>query len=257
MVKRNKIQKTLDKQFDEMVINLRSLCKKFEQEKLHDLRLNNKKVKAIIHLLKECLHNKNFSAKQSDELFDKAGKIRTAQLNLKTLEKNGVHNEVFQLQQNEIIKTESEEVCKRKDAYSRDIKGLKKSIAKNLTGIDNQKIVSYYHKSIKELSVNFAPPINPAKLHDLRKIIKKLLYALKVIPPGLKKEIGINTNYLDKLQDAIGQWHDSLVTLEMLAETGTNDTNTLSALMDQKEKDFEAVKNLAASFDIEAMHAKH
>ncbi|MCW3105936.1 MAG: hypothetical protein JWQ09_442 [Segetibacter sp.] len=258
MVKRNKIQKTLNKQWDEMIKNLLSLCKNFDQEKLHDLRLNNKKVKAIIHLLKECLPNKKkFTAKKLNELFDKAGTIRTAQLNLKTLDKHSIQNEEFKHQQNQIIKNESEELCKRKDTYSRNIKKLQKTITKNLTGINNQKIISYYHKNLKELSINFRHPINPEYLHEQRKIIKKLLYALKIIPAFLKKEININTNYLDALQDAIGNWHDDIVTLETLTHLGINEEEALSSLICQKQTDFEAVKNLSASFDIEAMYATH
>lgn len=246
MAKTKKIQKFLNKQWQEMESNLDALCITWDSEKLHDLRLNAKKTKAVGSLLKACSSNKKkFSIKKLKELFDHAGEIRTAQLNVEALHENHVHNEQLEKEQNMVIERESGELCRRKKSYSRNIKKLKKSIAIHSSKIKNKSIISYYQKSQEELSVNFLPPVKEAILHDNRKIIKKLLLALKALPKPLEKQINIDKEYLDNLQDLIGKWHDSMIASEMLG----SDNPGHQALNDKKQNQLEAIENLTNSFD--------
>jgi CHAD domain-containing protein len=49
------------------------------------------------------------------------------------------------------------------------------------------------------------------ELHQARKKIKTMLYVQKILPPEITERVRLNTDYLDQLQEAIGQWHDVVV----------------------------------------------
>ncbi|WP_018614218.1 CHAD domain-containing protein [Segetibacter koreensis] len=217
MAKTKKIQKFLNLQWDEMRNNLDNLCISWNGEKLHNLRLNAKKTKAVVSLLKNCSSKKRkFSIKKLKELFDHAGEIRTAQLNVEALHENNIQNENLEKEQNVIIERESDELCKRKKTYSRNIKKLKKSISLRSVKIKNRRIKSYYQESLEQLKGNFLPPIKEDLWHESRKIIKRLLFALTALPKNLQQEINFDKKYFDELQDKIGKWHDTIIALNML-----------------------------------------
>lgn len=249
MARTKKIQKSLNKQWFEMRKNIDSLCVTWDKEKLHDLRLNAKKIKAIVSLLKACLPANKLSIKKLKELFDHAGEIRTAQLNIEALHASDIQNEQLEKQQNEIIERESYELCRRRKTYNTNIKKLRKNIEISSNKIKTKNIISFYEERLEELSVNFLPPVNEATLHDNRKIIKTLLLALKALPKSLQKQININKKYLDELQDMIGKWHDTIIVSDLLATNGLHEQETVK---DKKEKQLETIKNLTNSFDVKA-----
>lgn len=250
MAKTKKIQKFLDEQWYEMSNNLDALCITWDKEKLHDLRLNAKKTRALVSLLKNCLHNKKkFSIKKLKKLFDHAGEIRTAQLNAEALHENHIQNEMLEKEQNAIIERESVELCKRKKTYSSNIKKLKKSTVLHSSRIKNKRIRLYYHKSIEELGSNFLPPVKEELLHDSRKIIKRLLLALKALPKSLQNKINIDKKYLDDLQDKIGKWHDTLIVLDMLPK----DDSGYQSLNIKKQAQLEEIENLTHCFNENAL----
>ena len=45
-----------------------------------------------------------------------------------------------------------------------------------------------------------------------------MLYVQKILPKAIAKRIRLNTDYLDGLQEAIGQWHDATVAIGDWAE---------------------------------------
>jgi len=250
MAKTKKIQKFLNAQWYEMSNNLDALCISWDKEKLHDLRLNAKKTKAVVSLVKNCIpHKEKYSIKKLKELFDHAGEIRTAQLNAEALHENNVQNETFEKEQTVIIERESGELCKRKKTYSRNIKKMQKRLALHSLRIKNKSIKLYYHNSIEELSYNFLAPLKEELLHHNRKIIKRLLLALKALPQSLQNEININKKYLDELQDKIGKWHDTAIVSEVLPK----DDRGYQLLNDKKQTQLEEIRNLTNSFNEKAI----
>ncbi|HEX8677305.1 MAG TPA: CHAD domain-containing protein [Segetibacter sp.] len=245
MAKTKKIQKFLNNQWNEMKNNVDVFCITRDKDKLHALRVNAKKIKAVVSLLNACSNNKKIVLKKLKELFDHAGKIRTAQLNVEALHEHHIQNEELEKEQNQIIERESDELCKRKKLYNRNIKKLKKSLAVYSFKIKNKSIVSYYHDSLSQLTSNFLPPIAEDNLHDNRKIIKRLLFALKILPGLLTDQININKQYIDNLQDLIGKWHDTIIAADMLGK----DNSEYKALNDKKQMQLEEIENLTASFD--------
>lgn len=246
MAKTKKIQKFLNKQWNEMGNNLNAYCITGDREKLHALRVNAKKIRAVVSLLKACSNGKKkFSIKQLKELFAHAGEVRTAQLNAEALHEHYIQNEELQKEQNFVIERESDELCRRKENYDMSIKTLKKSTAIHFSKIKNKSILLYYQNSLQELSINFSPPIKEDDLHDNRKIIKRLMLALKTLPDSVTDQINVNQKYLDDLQDLIGKWHDTIIAADLLGK----DDRGYQSLNDKKQMQIEAIENLSASFD--------
>jgi CHAD domain-containing protein len=245
-IQTKKIQRFLKEQLGEMEDHLDALCIKWDKERLHGLRVNSKRTRAVVSLLKYCSKSKKkLSIKKLKELFDHAGEIRTAQLNIEALHENKIQNEDFEKEQNVIFERESSELCKRKAAFKKNIEKFRKRISFVSPKIKNKKVEAYYHSHIKELSSNFSPSIKEEVLHDDRKIIKKLLLAFKALPKSLQNKININKDYLDDLQDKIGNWHDTVVTLEMLPDEDVG----YQLLLDKKQEQLQALENVAKDFD--------
>src|SRR4051812_25123281 len=108
MVTKKRLQKYLDKQLKSMQTDLDDMSKEVDKDKLHNLRLHAKKVKAVSGFLKASLHDKNkYSIKELKEVFHTNGDIRTAQLNLESVEDYQIKNEAFENEQKQVIEQDS------------------------------------------------------------------------------------------------------------------------------------------------------
>ena len=255
MVKKKQLSKFLHKRWDAIADTMNHICEVCNQETLHQIRVNAKKIKALLQLLNACSkHEKTFSAKRLKGLFHHAGEIRTAQLNEAMFTEYQLPCNNLKEEQHSIIVHESKVLCERSASYSNDIKKLERKFTQKLTRIKDKKILSYYNQNLETLSFNFTAPIDPDVLHDSRKLIKNLLYALKALPSSLVQKLNLNENYLDNLQDLIGQWHDAEITLAMLMKTGNDMDAGYEELALRKQKLFEAIQHLTESFNIRVIN---
>lgn len=249
MIKRKRIQKYLFKQFQGIKNNLFEIGKNIGKDKLHELRLHSKKAKAITSFLQESLGIKNkYSIKELKELFDCAGNIRTAQLNLETIKLAAINNDAFEKCQQSIIDNEAKKLIARKADFKEQINILEKRLYSSLHDVSNKAAISFYHKNLRLLRDNLLL-INENQLHDNRKIIKKLLYTLKLLPSLVAKKINVNKGYLDNLQDLIGKWHDTVITLEQLRDAGITNENELAQLRQNQRQLFETIIKEIGDFD--------
>jgi CHAD domain-containing protein len=256
MVNKKRLRKYLYKHLEGLKNNLNDLSEQMDADKLHDLRLHAKKVKAVSGFLKSSLHDKNkYSIKELKELFHAAGDIRTAQLNLEMLKEHSIETEKFEKEQKQVIDKGSEAIAVNKKKFTKNISSLRKRISDHLTAVKSNSAIAFYYENIKVLSNNFKV-IDEADLHDNRKIIKTLLYNLKVLPTQLALEININKDYLDRLQELIGKWHDTVVTMDLLREAGTVNEEDFAALTTRRHEQLEAIVNETRGFDSNVMYAK-
>src|SRR4051812_39348404 len=110
MVRKKRIRKYLDKQLNGMQKTVGEITKVIDRDKLHRLRVHAKKVKAIAYFLKESFHHKmKYSIGDLKEVFNTAGEIRTAQLNLETSKDLHIESEPFIKEQHHIIENKSKE----------------------------------------------------------------------------------------------------------------------------------------------------
>ena len=60
-------------------------------------------------------------------------------------------------------------------------------------------------------------------MHTNRKLIKILVYNHKLAEKALTGSLQFNIDYLDKLQEAIGKWHDNLLAEQLFSSPELND----------------------------------
>ena len=183
----------------------------FEDEDYHKLRVEIKKLKAVAGFLQ--FSNKQFSKKKYLKAFKKvykqAGKIRELQLEETFLKKN--HNQFIE----QYLSDLTSRIRKEKEKFAsllgnkrqKKIKKSLKEIADFLDKSYQADGIPFIHKERRRVSelVNELP-LKPAKLHQLRKILKEDFYTRKRIrfsTPQIKAE--------DELLQLLGKWHDSIV----------------------------------------------
>lgn len=250
MIRKKKSRRFFNKKWKAIDSNFNNLCGVWDTEKLHQLRVNAKKIKALAKLYQACsTHGKSFDIKQLQELFHTAGNIRLAELNIETLNKYGSENAALIQQQKELIAKQSQELCNQRNNYNKSLKTLRKRFRRNVSNVKNKAILSYYRKNLNNLKNGFAPPIRINSLHNCRKIIKKVLYPLAVMPASLVNKMNINEKYLNEQQDLIGKWHDAIESLQLLFNTGKKDSPLYHTLEDHKQVIFEMITRWSIDFD--------
>ncbi len=256
MVKKKQLNKFLHKRWNAIACSMNNICVETDKETLRQIRVNAKKIKALAQLLKACSkHNHSFSVKPLKDLFHHIGEIRTAQLNAAMVKEYELQSNGFEKEQDAIIQKESKVLCEKQKSYKQNIKKLERRFERKLSKIKDNDIIDYYSNNLQTLSFNFIPPIDPDILHDSRKVIKNLLFPLKVLPTPLVKKLNLNETYLDNLQDLIGQWHDAEVMLQLLSNKNSRNIDAEhNALEIRKNKLFDAIQHLTHSFGKKVHH---
>ena len=97
--------------------------------------------------------------------------------------------------------------------------------------IKDKDIVCLYKNRLKKLGHSFpSKNNNTERWHNNRKKIKNLLYFYEVLPKSLLQKLQLNIAYLDRLQNAIGLWHDIFSIEELLRKEGFTDKKMLGKL---------------------------
>jgi len=89
---------------------------------------------------------------------------------------------------------------------------------------------------------------NEKQLHKCRKRIKKMLYIHSLLDSVLKKKLEVNIDYLEKLEEAISKWHDSVVTLDVLRNTSFVKKQLLTKLENQCKQLIRRISILSRNF---------
>jgi len=225
-MKKKEETKYLDKEWKQMNIHLKAFLESGDQEELHRFRVQIKKVKAMLSLFENTSRQhqdllKGF--KPVKEIFRYAGHIRDAYTNLQLSERYNLKNEAFETSQQKIIEEGTTEFQHQGKKHLKHIKDAYKHLKKQLTSVHNSSIAEYYKKQLEEISANFAISAFNEDMHTNRKLIKILVYNHKLADKALNGSVPFNTQYLDKLQGAIGEWHDNIVAAQLFSTPELND----------------------------------
>lgn len=186
------------------------------ENSLHDFRVEIKKMRAILKFLKSVYPKQKLkkSTRQLDNIFQQAGEIREYQLLLQWFHKNELDifvKHIFPLKALEdLINNFHQEV----NQFKHDLKELTENINEFIKAT-NEILAEHY---VRELFVQMEQLIrtndSSNEWHELRKIIKQWMYAINWIEGGKETDIA----FYQKLQEAIGYWHDSEVIKEALLQ---------------------------------------
>ncbi len=224
-MKRKEEAKYLDKEWKKMQACLKSFLETGNQDDLHKLRVQIKKLKAMLVLFEDtsAKHHLLKHFKEVKKIFRRAGEIRDAHINLQLSERYQLKNELFEQVQQKIIDEGTIEFKHKGKKFIREIKNAHKHLKKQLPKIHNNSIAGYYQQKLQEVAVNLTVSGFNEDMHDNRKLIKILVYNQKIADKALNGLLPFNTEYLDKLQEAIGKWHDNILAEQLFSSPELND----------------------------------
>jgi CHAD domain-containing protein len=247
--------KYIDKEWDEMNRRLKAFLETGDQEDLHKFRVQIKKLRAMLVLF-ENTSKQNGLLKQFKpvrKIFKHAGNIRNAHINLELTEKYDLKNERFEAGQLQIIEQGTREFRSKGEDFIRDIDSAHKHLKKKLQKVNDKLIAGYYESQLNQIAANLAVSGFTEDMHTNRKLIKILVYNHKLAGKALNGGLPFNVDYLDKLQEAIGKWHDNLLAEELFSTPELNDKPILNKIKRVNAGVKRSINSLAEDFLSKAM----
>lgn len=238
----DKIKKLTDKKLRKMRVAKRNKVN-FEKEDYHKLRMAIKKWKGLIDLIE--FKNSDFNEKKYfhplKKVFKESGKVRESQLELLMMKKYKQLfnlNDFFNYLNSEIKKQEKEFYNSITEIRMHHIQKTWKKIKPWLKGIKNEDINGYLEKQKRKVEcvIDTGEPLQPVKIHELRKLLKTDYYNRQLL--NIKPVKAIFKNEKSFL-DLLGKWHEYRTTnrhLEKSILQGNLDIFYLNQLLSIKEE---------------------
>ncbi|SFE34940.1 CHAD domain-containing protein [Chitinophaga sp. CF118] len=206
------------------------------QEALHKLRVEIKKIKAFTKFMKLYKGKERaVQLKNIKEIFHHAGIIREANINLQMMKKFDNNHKEFGTEETHIVQEESVKFRSHTTRYNKDISNEVKSLLKALGPVRNSDIKHWFSRQLKAIA-SIVVVSSTDQLHQARKKIKRLIYVHGILHKRLVDTLKLNINYLDQLQDAIGKWHDTALAVNLLISRKAGNKVTLNKLQKEQEK---------------------
>lgn len=215
-----------------------------DEKALHRLRLEVKKIRALVELVK-ARSGKRAAAHFSGlkKMFREAGIIRDAGSQVRFLEERHLLSKEHGERQARSIQRAAESFVAHIHQYRKSGKKASRRLKTDMQAIHAGRVLRWYGREIIRTGLLLGS--SGDELHEARKKIKTMLYVQKVLPPALTKRIRLNTEFLDQLQEAIGQWHDAVVAIGDWGEDNPEGKQAVQKECLDKEQ---AVRTLAAEF---------
>lgn len=226
---------------------LNAYQKKRQPEILHRMRVDIKKIKALLSFLAKVFNDKTISASNSlRPLFHQAGCIRELQINSKLLKE--LPQPPLGLIKKMAIKEKrmTEQFCVRIPAHLLQVKQFVRRLELPDELPKRKKIKKYFKKKIKKAlkELNLG---ERDSLHRFRMEIKKLMYVHKALPRRLRASITLDEKYIDRVQKKAGDWHDAETVIKFLKSVGSIPDNYISKMKEKEIKNFNALKSIAGN----------
>ncbi len=255
MLKRKHLFKNFEVIWRSMVTHFYAFVETQNVEDLHHLRIEIKKIFALAALLEFSTDSFVFSEclKPLKAIFMKAGEIRNIQLALRAIMRYaGKKSSLYEVQQAILINLINL-FCLKTDLFARKIKKVHESVLPKICDIENGSISSWFEKELLAVEMFFAKKSSRENMHEGRKILKKLLYVYEILHKPIQDKLRLNKHYLNKLQEAIGKWHDATVSMVILSRSNVACDETVKKLSDRKQKLSNLCCALSKSFSKESV----
>ncbi|MBS1504794.1 MAG: CHAD domain-containing protein [Bacteroidetes bacterium] len=190
-----------------------------DQEKLHRFRVQVKKLRAMLTLLDTATATGKLTKdfKPVRKIFKKGGHIREAYINLQLARRYFLQDETFILGQVNDMDQRILDFKANAKKYLKIIREVHDKLENDLKALGNEDINEFYKKNLNQISGALTRIQFNDRLHDCRKKIKMLVYNRKIAKKALEGNLSLNEDYLDKLQDCIGDWHDNVMAIELFS----------------------------------------
>lgn len=220
-------------------------------EHLHQIRVNIKKIKAVLLFAGYAL-DKKYKIDKIKNLFRNAGAIRELQLTIKLLK--GLQNPPDKI----ILKLQIEEKCLKElftfniSNFLKIVKKISSEISLPSMPVKNKSIEKYIKKEIKKAN-NEITGNERTNMHQLRKRLKKIMYIYKALSEKVNKKFILDSEYINKLQEKAGEWHDTYSALQFLTDQSKS-TELLVSISELKFKENELFESLIENINFEKIY---
>jgi CHAD domain-containing protein len=178
---------------------------------LHLLRLDIKEVKALFSFAED-LYNEPYSTIELKSVFQKTGEIREIQIISSS--KNLPETLIRELKKKENFL--KKQLRKNIPMYVKFINNFRVGINLPSALPDKQIIKAYFEKEMMKANQDFKNKDREG-LHQFRKSIKKLLFVYNALPKKIKIVVNLDERHINKLQEKVGNWHDTYSSIEFLS----------------------------------------
>ena len=200
-------------------------------------------------------HKLSKDFKPIKKIFKHCGDIRNAYINLEIGVRYQLKNEEFIMHQLAIIENGTKEVQELGGAYLKIIKTARHDISDDIRTVEDESILEFYRTTLTAITIAMDTLQFNEELHAARKQIKTLMYNRKIAHQALDGKLQINNDYLDKLQDRIGDWHDNLLALELFSTTQLGNQPVLTKIKRQNTRLKRSIAVLVQDFEKKAILA--
>lgn len=182
---------------------------------MHGMRTDMKTIRSVFFLLEEAGHHRRAHKlhRRLKKVFAAAGRIREYQLEAKWLRRHRRHALLRLLDYLGEIEQNNAEFKSDTGRHIRVIRDLIRDARDMLEQVPEKAIRSYLRGMLARVREDFHAGLPPVEWHDLRKRVKRLIYARYWVLPIGEPTPAVQ-HFLDDLgtlQSAIGDWHDLAV----------------------------------------------
>lgn len=233
-----------------MIFHFKAFTKTGDQEELHQFRVQVKKLRALLIMLDSIFPKGKLARdfKPVRRIFKHLGDIRNAYINLQLGVRYKLSNQEFIDRQVYAIENGTFKVKKQSKAYLRDMKYAFKQLEDELPAPSDDQINEFYKTQLEQVAIGLTMLQFNDGLHDYRKQIKTLFYNRKLVQNALNGKLELDINYLDKLQDSIGNWHDNILAIELFSSPEVDDKPVVTKLKRQNTRLKKSISLLANDF---------
>jgi len=232
-----------EKRFSRLQHLLESVKDPDDPEILHQIRLEIKKVKALLGLI-----HFNYPTLNTHKIyiplrtiFRKAGKVREPWVMENLLSSYGIDPVLYKT----VLppKKSVHSLRKRVSVYLKNLKRAEKKIRKKINRIDKEDLRKYLKKHEQELAKKLFPEFDSATLHHSRKLIKEILYLSTIRKK--KKQLPC---FFSESADLIGEWNDKQVIIQLLKKSGLPHSDVTQKLKQVSEKELLTLTKLVTDY---------
>ena len=215
--------------------NLLAYIQDMEGEQLHRLRVEIKKIKAILSFI-NTTNQEHYNINRLKPLFHKSGEIREIQINVHLL------STLPQTDAKQIIQLEEkgaalcEEFKNMVPLYLKVIKSFRKKVSLPAELAGEKRIRKYFKNKLIKAKRNLQEE-DRVSLHLFRTRIKEIIYVRDALPKKMQRLIIINKPYISRLQEKAGDWHDTFAAISWLSDQAFPAMDEVILKLKEKESD--------------------
>jgi len=229
-----------------LINHLRDYGRHGKSDALHKVRVDIKKIKAVLAALNGGLKgfraHKNFIPLRN--IFRKAGNIREPSVLAHMLREYKIDWSVDELMSGN-VKRSAAAFKSEVPRYINIVKNRTKKLPAFSRQVHHDDFSSYLIDKKKAVKSQLYPRPKMAIIHKVRKGIKELMYLSELEDDGKKREV----KFYDGLQDVIGKFHDKQVLLDLLkSKNGRSHREQLSSIRSECLSDKREIFRLASEY---------